>query len=326
MSIVLTAVGLTIIAVILLDVFITILSASRAGPLTRGWSRPVWELFLVAHRRRPIHGVLSLVGPMMVVVAILLWYGGLVLGTWLVFVAHPGSVVSNGTRLGADTSQTLYFVPTTLSGLGYGDYVPGRFPWTMFATSMSLIGTLVVTVSLSYILSVLSAAIARRAMASDIRGLGADPVTFIQRAALGDPVRSMHTYLQGMASAISDAAERQRAYPVLRYFHSARVETSAAPSVLVVADATFLLRTGAHADGCGDGLLTVLEAAIDGFIEAKTTPDEYVSAALSGPLREYASRLDIETSDDSTFNNELPAYLQRRAALISACHDDGWSP
>lgn len=326
-TLLLTLAGLVIIAVVLLDAFLTILSTSAAGPMTRAWSRPLWSGLLVLHRRRRVHALLGLAGPAMVLVTILVWYAGLVAGTWLVFSAHPGAVVSNSSGAAADRSTVFYFVPTTLSGLGYGDYVPTGFPWTVFATTMTLLATVVLTVSLSYVISVISAAIARRTTASDVRALGGNPVDLARRARLSDPVQSMHTYLETVASAVSGVAERQLAYPVLRYFHSSRLERSASASVLLLADATFLLETGPDADRPGPGLSHVLHSAIDDFADAKSTSGDAGPPDPAGQwLRDCADRMGSATGAGSAFEALLPTYLETRAALVSACENDGWPP
>ena len=326
MSSLLTVVGLLVIGAILVDAFLTILSTSTAGPLTRAWSHPLWQLLLRIHRRRRIHVALGLTGPAMVVLTILIWYGGLVLGTWLIFTAHPGSVINNSTSLAADTSQTFYFVPTTLSGLGLGDYVPDGFPWTVLATTMTLVGTMVLTISLSYVISVISAAITRRTMASSVRALGGTPVDIAGNAELSDPRHSMHTYLGSVASSVSDVAEKQRAYPVLRYFHNSRQQTSAARAVLLLADATYLLESGPHETRPAPGLSHVLHSAIDAFANAKVTPTD-ISPADEDTidwLANCARELGTPTTDGSRFRVGLSTYLQTRAVLVAACEDDGW--
>lgn len=125
------------------------------------------------------------------------------------FTANPGSVVSSSTRAAADSVQTLYFVPVTVSGLGYGDLVPSGWPWTTFATALSLSGTIVLTGSLSYIISVVGASIRRRAYAQSVFGLGADPEAIIPRLRLDHPLESMHNHLAGVTSSLSEISEQQ---------------------------------------------------------------------------------------------------------------------
>ncbi len=113
---------------------------------------------------------------------------------------------------------------------------------------------------------------------------------------------------------------------MLRYFHSARPQTSAAPSVLMLADAYFLLTVADDPrDRPGPGLASVLDSAISDFAAAKRTPEEGPRAAEHRVvLSEYASRLGVATGEGSDFERTLDDYARRRHALVAACNDDGW--
>ncbi len=322
-----TVLGLAVILVIFVDVFLTILSTSRDGPFTRGWSQPVWRLALSVHRRRPIHRALALTGPAIVILTILGWYSGMVLGTWLVLAAHPGAVVSSSTGSHADPTGLWYFVTTTLSSLGYGDLIPSGLPWTLFSTSTTVLTTMVLTISLSYVISVISAAIKRRSMASSIRALGSSPPEVVRHAQLGEPGHSMHTHLTSVASAVSEAAEQQLAYPVLRYFHSARLEVAAAPAVLLLADAILLLEHLPEDHRISPGLSAILRSAVETYAGVKTTggAEESSHPGTADSLREQAHRLGIDTSAGSDFDTALGDHLVRRGRLVAACVNDGWA-
>lgn len=322
-----TILGLAVILVIFADVFLTILSTSRDGPLTRGWSQPVWRFALAVHRRRPIHRLLALSGPAIVIFTILGWYVGIVLGNWLVLAAHPGAVVSNATGAHVDLTGLWYFVTTTLSSIGYGDLVPSGLPWTVFSTSITLLTTMVLTISLSYVISVISAAIKRRSVASSVRALGSSPSEVARHAQLGEPGHSMHTHLSAVASVVSEAAEQQVAYPVLRYFHSARLEVAPAPAVLLLADAVFLLEHLPPDHRMSPGLSAVLRSAIDSYAGARSTGG---AAETSHPgtadlLQDDARRLGIDTAPGSDFDSTLAVHLERRGRLVAASANDGWA-
>lgn len=171
----------------------------------------------------------------------IIWYAGLVVGAWLVFVSHPGSVVSSSTRLPADPAQVFYFVPVTISGLGYGDLVPSGWPWTLLTTTSSLAGAIILTSSLSYIISVVGASIRRRSYAASVLGLGTAPADIIPLLRLEDAKESMHIHLVTVAASLTEVSEQQLTYPVLRYFHTARRQSSPAVATLVLADTLFLL-------------------------------------------------------------------------------------
>lgn len=323
---VLTGLGLSVIAVTLYDVVATILVIDHAGPITRVYMRWTWRMLLLLHRARPAHGLLSGIGPVMVVITIVVWYALLAFGTWLILVGHPGAVISSTTRIPADHSQTVYYVTTTLSSLGYGDLIPDGSPWTWFSTTMTLVATMVLTLSLSYVLSVVSAAIGQRSVASGINALGTDPVEWVRVAGNDPGEASTGAYLAGLASQLGHVSAQRRAYPVLRHFHAARRQTASAPAVLLLADALFLMTRLPRGQRPSAGLQAALEAAIDDY----TGPhDPRTSSAPSSSeqvrvVTAQAGELGLDI-DDPSWPGALQDHLPRRAMLVAICRDDGWS-
>ena len=94
-----------------------------------------------------------------------MWYALLGLGIFLVFTVPPDSVINHNTGASVDLLSKFYFVSNTISSLGYGDLVPSSFPRTLMSTVATLAATVILTVSLPYVLSVLSAAIERKKLA-----------------------------------------------------------------------------------------------------------------------------------------------------------------
>lgn len=136
-------------------------------------------------------------------------------------------------------TETLYFVGSTLSGLGYGDLVPSGFPWTTGASITSLLGTIVLTSSLSYILSVLGAAVSRKAFSSGVRALGDSASEIVETAKLHGSAATLKPYISSLCTQMSDISAKHLADPVLRHFHAAKVDHSAARGVLLLSEAVF---------------------------------------------------------------------------------------
>src|SRR5690606_7931867 len=83
----LSVLGWFLVALVVWDAFVTILRIDGPGPLTRAWSEPTWRVLLAVHRRRAIHRALAVAGPAITILTIVLWFVGLVLGTWLLLRA-----------------------------------------------------------------------------------------------------------------------------------------------------------------------------------------------------------------------------------------------
>lgn len=320
LTVLLLLAGTGVITATLLDAFRTILGASGMGRLSRTWSQALWRGGLALHRRRRAHTLLAALGPAILVLTILVWYSLLKLGGWLILTAAPGSVVSSSTGAYADGWQRLYFVATSTSGLGYGDLVPIGPPWTIVATTLSLLGTIVLTMSLSYVLSVLGAAVRRRSTASSVLALGETPTEVVRRATSGSDAATTRGHLLTLAAALGEGAEQHRAFPVLRFFHAATPERSTPRAALLLGDATHLLGRLPADRRPGEGVLAALQHAVGTTAEVEPAPPEAADGADSRErLATMADELGCEDDEIG-----LRDYLETRRRLVAACRDDGW--
>jgi hypothetical protein len=308
------------------DAFITVFSSSGAGPLTRFWTRRVWRGLLWVHRKRPIHRPLALAGPLMLLANIVIWYALIGAGFYSVYVAHPDSVVENTTRERANRIKKIYFVGTTISSLGYGDLVPSRFPWTVISSLSSFLGAVVLTVSLSYVLPVLAAAIDRQTLAQSIFGLGRTVPALIQRTGLGGPKGPLETYLLSLASAIDQYAHKHLAYPVLHFFHPSSADRSPARAILMLSDAFFVLRALEHRYRPPREVLQLVENSISNYAELASFGIKLPSSSEPHPgdLVETVRELGLREEEDAGFRQALKEYMPRRRLLLALCREDGW--
>lgn len=318
--------SVALIALTLWDVFITVVSADGAGPLTRFWSDRLWSGLLRVHRRRPVHRLLSFTGPFILLASIVLWYVLLGAGMLLAFAAQPASVIDNATGAPADLAGKLYFVSSTISSLGYGDLVPSGFPWTMAGTLATLAATVIITISLSYVLSVLAAAIERRKLAQSIFGMGATLPGLIARVRLDSPEESLKNYILGLTSEIDHQALNHLAYPILKFFHAESVELSPARALLLLSDAFFVLGRVPDARRAPPGLQGLVESSIDNYV--KYTSRNIISPrSTQGTAHLVACARDLGVStEDQAFTDALGDYLPRRSGLVALCREDGWPP
>ncbi|MGC5584828.1 hypothetical protein [Ornithinimicrobium sp. W1665] len=323
MTVLLGVLGWSLVLLVVWDAFVTILRIDGPGPLTRGWSEPGWRLLLVVHHRRRIHRVLAAAGPAMTLATIVVWFLGLALGTWLLLRAAPGSVVLATGRVPAGPLDLAYYVPVALTGLGYGDYVPDGPPWTFVTGALTFVATTLLTLAVSYVVSVISAALKRRTTASAVFALGDDPATVARRLA-EDPGAWAGPYLAGLAGDVSEVAAQQRAFPVLRYFHSADPHRSPALATLLLADAVLLLRSR-PGQGLPEGLAAVVDSAVSELVDVKAgRPVDRDHDAEERDLVAAAGRLDIPTAAGSAFRDRWPTHAEVRDGLVRAVADDGW--
>ena len=322
----LTTVAVVVLLALAWDMFITVFSGSGAGPLSRNWYRLVWRGLLAVHERWSIHRLLSLAGPFMLLASFLLWYVMLVVALFLALAAQPGSVVSDATGEPASLLDLAYFASTTVSSLGYGDQVPSGFPWTIASTISTLGGAIIITVSLTYVLAVLAAAIERRKLAQGIFGLGESAPEIMEHAQLHDPQQSLKVYVLNLSSEIDHQALKLLAYPILKYFHSPRAGLSLGRGVLFLSDTLFFLSAQPEAKRPPLGLLHVLDSSIARYVELSNlkSASKVEEQPQMDHLRETADEVWATGEAPEQFNTALKQYLSRRDRLVEICRQDGW--
>ncbi|MFO7704372.1 MAG: hypothetical protein R6V43_04430 [Halopseudomonas sp.] len=324
MDIVLTLLAVLVAGVILWDQFVTVFSTGGAGPLSQRGCQGLWHALLMVHRRRPIHRVLKYAGPAMILLSILTWYLMLGLAVFMVLAAYPGSVIDSTTKAPANAIEILYFTSTTISSLGYGEWIPSGPPWTFISTLATLAATIIVTVSLSYVLSVVSAAVERRGLAAGIFAMGKTEEEIIRNANLNDPQGSLKNYLLSLSSAIDQQGLRHLAYPVLKYFHATQPELSPARAVLLLSDTVFLLEL--DMSGSLKGVTGVLRSSIDNFVKFTRANSASARSVDSDKnrLAGVATTLGLDT-DGADFDRAFADYSPLRHRLLSLCEADGWA-
>jgi hypothetical protein len=326
MKILLLSLAGLVLAITLWDAFITVFSSNGAGPLSRWWGRGVWNTLLAVHRRWRMHRALSVVGPGILVLNILLWYVLIGVALLLAVAAVPDSVVNSTTRAPVDLSKKIHFVTTTISSLGYGDLVPSGFPWTMLSTTGTLLATVIVTTSLSYVLAVLGAAVERRSLANSVFSMGVEVPDVVETAQLHDPMQSLKPYLLDLAGKIDQQAFKHLAYPVLKFFHTADATDSPARAVLLLGDALFVLGNLPPGRRPPAGVLKVLESSIANYARTARAGMMHPPEPRQAPehLLAAASRLGACRDAPDALHAQLEAYLPTRSLLVAVCREDGW--
>jgi hypothetical protein len=329
MQLLIVVVALLLLLVTLWDAFVTVFSGAGGGPLTDAWTGFVWQGLLRAHHRRPIHRVLTYAGPMLLVLVILLWYLLLSVGWLLLFASESTAVVADGSGEPASFLERIFFTGTTVSGLGYGDLVPARFPWTLASTLAALSATVLLTTSLSYVLHVLSAAVERKRIAEGVFAMGESAADLIETY-WGEGSRgALDNYVLQLSSDIDRLAHQHLSYHILQFFHSTSASKAPGRAVLMLSDAFFLLGQGlAPTQRPPAGLIRVVRASIENFADlAGPQYDEPDPASLAPPEHLHPRtlhRLGSQTVDEAAFQESLAAYLPRRGKLLALCHFDGW--
>ena len=170
MAVLLTVLGVALIGVTLRDIFHTLFAPTGAGSVSSLAARHVWHVFRrVAQRRADL---LSLAGPLALLLIIALWTVMLTVGWALILWPHlPDAFLLSATERPEQDHgfvDAVYISLVTLSTLGYGDITPTSDWLRIVAPLEALIGFALMTASISWILSIYPVLARRRQLAREV--------------------------------------------------------------------------------------------------------------------------------------------------------------
>jgi hypothetical protein len=328
MDLLLILLGTLLIAFTLFDALWTTIVPHGAGPLSKRIARGWWSASLWVHRRSGggAHGILSLAGPALLVVAFLVWVGLLWAGWLLLLSAEPGAVVASSSNAPASLAGRVYYVGFVLFTLGTGDYVPVGGTWEVLSAVASLSGLFVVTLAITYVLSVVSAVAAKRQLAGSIHSLGDTPADLVGRAWDGSGFSGLDQHLPSLASALEHHNQRHLAYPVVHYFHSGDRRTALGLAVATLDDALLILAEGVepHARPA-PAVVEPTRRTVQGFLD--TLSDAFISPAdAAPPVPDLATVISagVPTRATDEFERAVAREAPRRRLLRGLVEDGGW--
>lgn len=323
----LMAVGSLIAIVTLFDALYTTLGNRGAGPLTGLWTRVLWRAALSLRYRFGWKRFLSALAPLILIGIIVVWNVLFYLAYFLIF-SSTGDALTHAKDRQVDELDTLYYIGSTFSTLGLGDLQPTGFPWTMFTSLGATVVTLLTTLSISYLIPVLSAVVERRALISSINAIGETSEKIFESAWTGADARAADSYIRSIADSLTQAAFKTHIYPVLRYYYFCDEQSSLSAAVLRLYDALLLQTISPKNDGHTPPVnLKILLNCVETY--ARQISDEKISAEYEEECGDddfYALAqqcLGMEISEGTKLPGERAKVRQRLKyhVVLEGCGD-----
>ena len=320
--------GMILVVAVLVDVLWTTLWVDKgAGPLARVLMRAIRRVFgWVGGRERPT--LRSLAAPAILAGSVAVWVLLLWMGWVMVFAAEPASLVQATTRAPADLVGRVYFVGYSLFTLGNGDFTPQGHLWQALTAVASGTGIFVLTLAITYLLSVLSAQVEQRSLASLVLGLGGGPAALVKTLRGDGSWAGFDKFAFDVSARFGQTSEKHLAYPVLHFLVSSTPEKSPTVALAVLDEAVRIMRHGLAPDEQPPPPLpvAVLKSSIDTYLEtmASSLPvhaHRVPPATTLAPLREAG----VEVVPDSAFESRVSHEADRRRKLLALLEEDGWT-
>jgi hypothetical protein len=237
-----TILGASLLMLVVYDVYATILHArGRSGPIGEPLNRAFWQVarrlsFKLSRLRR--HKLLNIVGPLLLPSLIVVYI--IILLAGFAFIYYPRMPENFTVQTFADASgwiESFYFSGITLTTLGYGDIAPHSALMRTTALVESASGLALISLSITYLITVYSALERKRAVALSFYHQaeeGANVAGFITHHFVGGKFYGLEAVLRQAARDIQSLLESHVEHPVIHYFHPLEVYKSL-PRVLFLA-------------------------------------------------------------------------------------------
>lgn len=324
--------GVMLVALVLLDVFLTVVVPRRAPRVGRylrvsrylvpglwiGWRRV--GLGMSSAERRDVF--LGIYGSLIVIVLLIAWLVGLMVGYGLLLEALRAQLRPEPANFGT----TLYFAGTALLTLGFGDVVAvGGFARLVALVAAGTgLGLFALCITLLF---TLYGSFQRREVAVVVleAGAGAPPsgVTLLETYAVAGILDNLPHLFRDWQSWAAEVLDSHLAYPVLAYFRSSHDNDSWISSLGAVMDASTLVLTTIKGGPKGWAKLSRSVGAhcledLVAYFDLPTEPEVGVERAEFDEARQRLERAGFMLEDADTSWDHFVRLRQEYAGRVNA--------
>lgn len=263
------ALGLFIISITFLDFFHTTLSGNGFGFLS-GLSNRLLNRIILLNKNRKIFlfsGMIHLLS------TVFLWLFLLYLGAFLIFSSGEDMVVNGTSLLPANYYERFYFTGYVLSTLGVGDFVPGNSTSRILVAILSFSGFILITIGLTYLLSVVQAVLKKKELAFYLSTLGKDIEGVFFLFKKEENLDTLMSDATNLRQKIFENASSYLSFPVVDYFLTKDKDSALIVQMAILYEVLMILRQDWGRD-------TIQYAKLTSLIQSM---EKYLHLALEKP-------------------------------------------
>lgn len=221
-----TIAGAVLVAVGLRDIYATLWHPRGLGTVSRTIFATLWRIVLPLSRRGK---ALASVGPLGIVVTAVTWAMFLVVGWALIYLPHivDGFYYSSSLTLqdSSNPVKALYVSIVTAATLGFGDITPAYSALRIVIPIQALMGFILFTAAISWVLQIYPALVARRTTARKLSLLAR---TDGERTVREGEASIAHSVLSTTTDALSSVDMNLAQYKETYYFRDPQADMSLA--------------------------------------------------------------------------------------------------
>ncbi len=322
-----------VVGTILLLLAIGDFATTAFVPTGEGWvtalvGRSIYWTMMSAARHRGRSAILNYTGSVIIFATLAVWVLLLWAGFSLIYLSDKNSVLLGTDESATDTFEKIYHVGYTLSTLGIGDYVPGSNFWRVFTSFVSFVGLITITMSITYLVPVISNAIHKRSLSLQISSLGETPEEIVISSFNGKDFKDIESTIGKLASEIFLFSQNQVAYPILHHMHSNNPSENIVLKLAALDEAVGIFTFHVPDELQPNQLqLQSVRRAITAYLKTIS----YMKPATKQPplprfhiIEDYTSGVSLERTDDPYCKEVYRAVDQRRRLLYADVQNNGW--
>jgi hypothetical protein len=293
-----------------------------AGPMTSrlmGWT---WDGLRSIASNRPRW--LSVAGPVILIGSLVVWITLLWVGWTFLFAGAENALIDTRDAGPISWTERLYFVGYSVFTMGNGDFTPQDGVWQVVTALTTASGMLFVTLSVTYVLSVLGAVTQKRALASSLSGLGSRSTEILATSWNGEEFQGLELPLNTISTQINTLTSNHKAYPILHYFYTPDTERAPATTITVFDEMLTLLQFGVPEQHRPNALaIRQARSSVNTYLETLDTA--FVQAADESPPLPAISDVHeggVPTVAREEFHDAMKTVDDRRRHLLGLLQSD----
>ena len=316
--------GVILVSAIVDILWTTLWVDGGAGPLSSRLSTWVWRgLRRVSQGRSRL---LSLAGPLILVLTLGIWVSMIWAGWTFVFAGGESALIDTRDTGPISWTERGWYVAYTMFTDGNGDFTPDGGVWQIASSLTTASGMLFVTMGVSYILSILGAVAEKRSFAKSVTGIGEQSEEFVLAGWRGGDLHDLNLPLNSLSSELDTLAAQHKSYPILHYYHSEKASDSSAMAVAIFDEALTIIESGISDDvESNRAVIQSARSSTEDYIQTLHTA--FIQPADRTPPPPELDRLrnnEIPTVSDETFADHLGELAERRRKLLATVRADAW--
>lgn len=319
--------GISIIVMVISDFAVTVFIPRGAGFITGGITVFIAKIFKFLSGNTGIKKILEYKLVFIIAIMIISWLLLIWIAVVLIYSFDYSSIVNADTKIPAKFHEKVYFVGYTISTLGLGDFQPNGTVWRFFTSIVSLMGFMVLTISITYIVPVVNSIIEKQTLTLQIASLGQTTQEILVNGYNGKNFKDLSNEFSDLSNSIFKHAKNHSAYPVLHHVHNSSKNENTILKLVSLDEACTVLFYHIPQEKCiNDNSLSQLRAALTYYLKTVRNlklPEEQPPAPVDDKL-EKALDFNLIHTTETEIQQIYSKLNLRRRMLMALVKDDGF--